>query len=623
MADGPVGLLRLVDGGAQRPRQTLAGHLQQVETCLTRRRLKVSARGSAELEDLQVGVDQDTGRGELVDGHAVGLALCAEFAHKRVGRVRRARPRRRRDAGRQFRPRRLAAGLFHRQVKRRNRPGLPRVDFLFLVHRFKQVGEGADGLGGPEEEKPVRPERVVERGQHLFLQARLKVDQHIAATDQIQAREGGIADDVLPGKHDGVAKRFDDPEPALFLGKKPPQTLRRDILRETFRIEPVAGLGQVCLVEIGREDLQPARTRRLFRTLGERHREGIGLLAGRTPEHPHAQRLVSALREQRWKHFALEQVKRVRIAEETGHADEGVGIQGVQLPGIAPQKVGVTRQRGLLVQDRAPGDAAMDRGGLVQGEIHPGMIPQEEQNLLIAVFLPPGRWAVRSRGGAVAARARRGNRAGDVGMAGDSREFLGDRLGREHEIDTPGPDGEARHRIVFGRPVLRKREAALGLDRLQADGAVGRGAGKNHPDGPLVPVLRQSFEKTVDRPRCHAARRARPQLQHAADKAQGRVGRDDVDVVGQHPEIVCDLDHGHRRGARQNLGQCARVIRVEMLHQDKGHARVGRQPFQQPREGLQAARRRRQWESPPRPTGRTPPAREGFPNSGGPAPAWS
>ena len=66
--------------GAQRQHQAFPRHLKHVEARLARGRLKVSAGRSAEMQDLQLGVDKHAGRSELIDCDAVGLALGVDFA---------------------------------------------------------------------------------------------------------------------------------------------------------------------------------------------------------------------------------------------------------------------------------------------------------------------------------------------------------------------------------------------------------------------------------------------------------------------------------------------------------------------------------------------------------------
>jgi hypothetical protein len=53
--------------------------------------------------------------------------------------------------------------------------------------------------------------------------------------------------------------------------------------------------------------------------------------------------------------------------------------------------------------------------------------------------------------------------------------------------------------------------------------------------------------------------------------------------------MVRHLVHRHRRRPRQDLGERAVMLRVEMLDEHETHARVHRQPLQQPGERLEPA----------------------------------
>ena len=119
---------------------------------------------------------------------------------------------------------------FDRQMKRRRRRGFPGIDLVLLVHRLEQVGEAADGFRGAQKQKSLRLERVMERGERLLLQARLEINQQVAATDEVHARERRVADEVLPGEDDHLAQRLADPVAAFLLDEEPPQAFRRDIL---------------------------------------------------------------------------------------------------------------------------------------------------------------------------------------------------------------------------------------------------------------------------------------------------------------------------------------------------------------------------------------------------------
>ena len=177
-----------------------------------------------------------------------------------------------------------------------------------------------------------------------------------------------------------------DPVAAFLLDEEPPQAFRRDILDEALGVEPVAGLVQQRVVEVGGEHLELAHAGRLLRRFHERHGDGIRLLAGGAAEHPDAERFVAALLEQLGQDLALENVERFGVAEEARHADEHVGVERIELLGVAAEEMGVVLQRVLLAQHHAPGDAPLDGGGLVEREIHAGMVAQEQQNLLVAVL---------------------------------------------------------------------------------------------------------------------------------------------------------------------------------------------------------------------------------------------
>ena len=153
-----VFLLRLVDGGAQRQHQAFPRHLEHVEARLAGGRLQIGARRPTELQDLQLGVDQHAGRSELVDGDAVGFALGVESRGNSSGG----------SGGLPYRQGllgpfgRISPRSFYWQMERRRGRGFLRIDFVLFVHRLKQVGEGADGLGRAQEQESLRLERVME-----------------------------------------------------------------------------------------------------------------------------------------------------------------------------------------------------------------------------------------------------------------------------------------------------------------------------------------------------------------------------------------------------------------------------------------------------------------------------
>src|SRR5258708_23596737 len=101
--------------------------------------------------------------------------------------------------------------------------GFPEIIFVLLVRRLKKLGETADGFRRAQKQKSLRLERVMESGQRLLLQTRLQINQEVAATDQVHARERRVGDEILPGEDDRFAQRLDDAIAAFLLDKKPAQ----------------------------------------------------------------------------------------------------------------------------------------------------------------------------------------------------------------------------------------------------------------------------------------------------------------------------------------------------------------------------------------------------------------
>ena len=95
----------------------------------------------------------------------------------------------------------------------------------------------------------------MEREEQFSLQTGIEVDHHVAATDEVHARERGVYDQVLLGENDALAQVLDDAVAIFLLDKKLSQALGRDILGERLGVEALAGFFEEFLVEVGREDL--------------------------------------------------------------------------------------------------------------------------------------------------------------------------------------------------------------------------------------------------------------------------------------------------------------------------------------------------------------------------------
>jgi hypothetical protein len=290
------------------------------------------------------------------------------------------------------------------------------------------------------------------------------------------------------------------------------------------------------------------------------------------------------------------------------------------------QKLRVCVRCLVPVQHHAPRDPPLDGGRFIEGKIDASVVAQMQQDFQVTLLVGlgggiysglgedgpreffgvfcsfPSPGATSTVGGQRGFVVRGGTRAffvfrrecssrttGDIGMLRDAGQLLRDGFRRKHKIDTTRARRAARHRIVCGGIILGERDAALCLDRLQAQRAVRRRSGKDHADRSLALILGERFEKGIDGAG-PAGLATGLQFQNTLRDAERRVWRNDVNVIRRHAQIVGHFQHRHLRRPRQNLRQRTVVLRIEMLHQHETQSCVYRQPFQQTRERFQTTR---------------------------------
>ncbi len=419
----------------------------------------------------------------------------------------------------------------------------------------------------------------MEGRQNLLLRPRLEVNQQVPATDQVHARERRVAQDILPREHAQLPEALAHPVAAVLFHKETPQPFRRDLVHQALEVKPVAGFHQQRLVEVGGEDLQPrGAARNLSAILFKRHRQRIRFLARRAARHPNAHRLLAPRRNELRENDSFQRFERFRVAEKAGDADQHVRIQRAEFGGVALEKISVSLQRVELPEHHAPRETPLDGAGFIKREVHPETVAQQQQD---------------SHQGIGVGRHRAGPDRRHIGMPGHLHQFPRNIRRREHKIHAPGRRGALRHGIIFGRlSILGKSDPAFRFDGLQSQRPIRGRAGQHHPDGPLMLVLGQRLEEIINRALRSAGLRPRLDHQDPLLDGQARVGRDDINVIGQDRLAVGSLAHGHRGDSAQKLGQRALMRRIEMLDQHEAQARIGRQMLEQFHERFQPARRR-------------------------------
>ena len=420
-----------------------------------------------------------------------------------------------------------------------------------------------DRLRISQEQSPTIPQREVEQRDELLLDFGLEVDQQVAATDQVEFREGNVADHVLDGEHHRITEPFIDRKMIALVEEKPIQTIGRDVGRDTRGIRPRACVGQGGFVDVGREDLEVPFSLRPVELLDQHHGQRVCFLAGGAAGHPDADRRVGLhLAHQGLDRLRLEDLPRFALPEEGRHTDQHVLEQGFDLVRVGPQQLEVVGTPFHVLEDHSPLDAAHQSALLVAAEFILDAVVQERQD---SIEIVDGllAWGLRS------------GRVVETPVLHVFEQDFGHALDRQDVIDVAGGDGAARHPVIVrGLRGLSDRHPAAGLDRLQAQRPFRARAREDDADGAFLLVLGQGCRKvSIGNRRPRRLERLGEVELPLADR-QGPVRRDHVDVVRLDGHRVGDLDHFHGRDPAQELDHEALVGRVQVLDQDKSHPAV-------------------------------------------------
>jgi hypothetical protein len=164
--------------------------------------------------------------------------------------------------------------------------------------------------------------------------------------------------------------------------------------------------------------------------------------------------------------------------------------------------------------------------------------------------------------------------------------------GRGDKVNQVGINDALRHAVEFGLAgILRQTQPTLFLNRLQAEHAVRAHPGKNHADGAVDPLLRQTAQKEIHRQPQGGLRRRIGKVENPMQQGQVLVGRNNIDVVGLYLYPVLYLHHRQVRDSSDQLGQDTGMASIQMLDDDESHATVGRHIPEKLLQRLQAAGR--------------------------------
>ena len=249
------------------------------------------------------------------------------------------------------------------------------VDLVGAGRELEQVAERPDRFGQAQHQEAAGIQREVKHRQQPLLQRRRHVDQHVAAGDEIDARERRIDGDVLAGEHAQVADALLDAVVAILPGEEPAQPLGADLGLDALGIEAGARLVERRRVaEVGGEDLDRrawSSRCRGTRAAPSRSNRPPGRSSSPAPRRgsacPSALPLTIA-----GKTCSLQVLEHLRVAKEAGDVDQDVAIQRVGLVAVALEEPGVVARRRESAQQHAPGGAPLDGGVAILAEIDAG-----------------------------------------------------------------------------------------------------------------------------------------------------------------------------------------------------------------------------------------------------------
>src|SRR5713226_7330934 len=112
-----------------------------------------------------------------------------------------------------------------------------------------------------------------------FLQNRPEVDQHVAATDNVDPRKRWILKEILSSENTHITDRFVSSIATFHFDEKASQPFRRDIGRDTVRVDPCAGFLNASLAEVRAKKLDGNIGRSISQELEERNCLRVGLFA--------------------------------------------------------------------------------------------------------------------------------------------------------------------------------------------------------------------------------------------------------------------------------------------------------------------------------------------------------
>ena len=277
-------------------------------------------------------------------------------------------------------------------------------------------------------------------------------------------------------------------------------------------------------------------------------------------------------------HQFAQRLPRLRIAKETGDVDHQIVGQRAHLVRAVAQARRVVSQREQRRESHASLQTAQHGPFLVAAEIVTRVRSQNRENIaqVLALALQDLRPARRRRAFGVEARI--------LQVLNDGRP---DVAGRQYLIRVAGVDQARGHRGKFGAlGRLREAQAAGGLDRPGARGAVRAHSGEHDGDRLLLLHVGQGAKEVVDRTAMAALLDGLAELENAALESHREAGAGDVDMARLQRQPARHLQHRQGRVTREDLRHQALALGRQVLNDHERHGAFPRQSVEERVEGF-------------------------------------
>ena len=268
------------------------------------------------------------------------------------------------------------------------------IDPPLLVERIELVDEIVGRLARAQEQHAVCVQAKVKQRQRLALRPGLQVDEQVAAADEVELGERCVSQHVVLGKHDHAPQLTRYAIAIVLRHEEASDSILAERPDRGGRVQTDPGKVERGSMRIGSEDLRVERLLGAIHRLEQQDAERVGLFAGRTAGHPQAQLgPVRGLGDELRDDLALEQRKRLGVAEERGHADQQVAIERLELGVIALQTSDVVADVIGRLELNASLDSPRDGARLVGGEVDAVLrLQQREHGLHAAELGRVARW---------------------------------------------------------------------------------------------------------------------------------------------------------------------------------------------------------------------------------------